>query len=219
MTNPCNSCELQGFLFMTYRSVTEWTSHTALRRGIQGYPFMSFRAATRNPEIPAKAGTRKRHFTGPRIECGVCSFFSAARRTNQEAPPLLSGFVGRRLAPSSGAAELAALRQSSPSLLGRLASSRPDKGGVYRYDAEAWAYCTWRGVDVIPRPRNTRSCPTALRRGIQVVPAVACQNVHAGNRTRWRRRRKYGMKMGAERYRDTDSGAYRPPGWRLVQFL
>ena len=28
-----------------------------------------------------------------------------------------------------GAAELAALRQSSPSLLGRLASSRPDKGG------------------------------------------------------------------------------------------
>ena len=38
MTNPCNSCELQGFLFMTYRSVTEWTSHTALRRGIQEYP-------------------------------------------------------------------------------------------------------------------------------------------------------------------------------------
>ena len=71
MTNPCNSCELQGFLFMTYRSVTEWTSHTALRRGIQGYPFMSFRAVTRYPEIPAKAGTRKRHFTGPRIECGV----------------------------------------------------------------------------------------------------------------------------------------------------
>ena len=28
-----------------------------------------------------------------------------------------------------GAAELAALRQSSPSLLGRLASSLPDKGG------------------------------------------------------------------------------------------
>ncbi|GEM_PF-3763817 len=62
MTNPCNSCELQGFLFMTYRSVTEWTSHTALRRGIQEYPFMSFRTAMRNPEIPAKAGTRKRHY-------------------------------------------------------------------------------------------------------------------------------------------------------------
>ena len=147
------------FCLMSFRGVTEWTSHTALRRGIQGYPFMSFRAVTRYPEIPAKAGTRKRHFTGPRIECGVCSFFSAARRTNQEAPPLLSGFVGRRLAPSSGAAELAALRQSSPSLLGRLASSRPDKGGVYRYDAEAWAYCTWRGVDVIPRPRRCHTAP------------------------------------------------------------
>ena len=59
----------------------------------------------------------------------ICSFFSAARRTNQEAPPLLSGFIDRRLAPPSGAAELAALRQSSPSCRGRLASSRPDKGG------------------------------------------------------------------------------------------
>ena len=208
MTNPCNSHELQGFLFVAFRTLRPDVAasvmlylmrrfgHTAPRRGIQEYSFMSFRTVMRNPEIPAKAGTRKRHFTGPRIECGVCSFFSAARRTNQEAPPLLSGFVGRRLAPSSGAAELAALRQSSPSLLGRLASSRPDKGGVYRYDAEAWAYCTWRGVDVIPRPRNTRSCPTALRCGIQVVPAVACQNVHVGNRTRWRRWRKYGMKMG-----------------------
>ena len=29
---------------------------------------MSFRTVMRNPEIPAKAGTRKRHFTGPRIE-------------------------------------------------------------------------------------------------------------------------------------------------------
>ena len=162
MTNPCNSCELQGFLFNVIPRSDAVSRDT---------PFMSFRAVTRYPEIPAKAGTRKRHFTGPRIECGVCSFFSAARRTNQEAPPLLSGFVGRRLAPSSGAAELAALRQSSPSLLGRLASSRPDKGGVYRYDAEAWAYCTWRGVDVIPRPRNTRSCPTALRRGIQRIYA------------------------------------------------
>ena len=141
MTNPCSSHELQGFLFVAFRTLRPDVAasvmlylmrrfgHTALRRGIQGYPFMSFRAVTRYPEIPAKAGTRKRHFTGPRIECGVCSFFSAARRTNQEAPPLLSGFVGRRLAPSSGAAELAALRQSSPSLLGRLASSRPDKGG------------------------------------------------------------------------------------------
>ena len=59
----------------------------------------------------------------------LCSFFSAARRTNQEAPPLLSGYLARRLAPPSGAAELAALKQSSPLFLNRLASSRPDKGG------------------------------------------------------------------------------------------
>ena len=66
----------------------------------------------------------------------LCSFFSTARRTNQEAPPLLSGFIVRRLAPPSGAAELAALRQSSPSYLGRLASSRPDKGGGYHRDGK-----------------------------------------------------------------------------------
>ena len=50
----------------------------------------------------------------PGCNAGRCSFFSAARRTNQEAPPRLSGFVARRLAPPSGAAELAALRHSSP---------------------------------------------------------------------------------------------------------
>ena len=91
----------------------------------------------RNPVNTGKS-THKIHFplrslTGPRAATrgdGICSFFSAVRRTNQEAPPLLSGFFGRRLAPPSGAAELAALKQSSPSLLGRLASSRPDKGGA-----------------------------------------------------------------------------------------
>ena len=64
----------------------------------------------------------------------LCSFFSIARRTNQEAPPLLSGFLARRLASPSGAAELAALKQSSPVFLGRLASSRPDKGGLVLCD-------------------------------------------------------------------------------------
>ena len=70
---------------------------------------------------------------GPRIVVRgdpVCSFFSAARRTNQEVPPLLSGILARSLSPPSGAAELAVLKQSSPFFLGRLASSRPDKGGV-----------------------------------------------------------------------------------------
>ena len=59
----------------------------------------------------------------------ICSFFSAARRTNQEAPPLLSGLFARSLLPPSGAAELASLRQSSPYILRRQAPSRPDKGG------------------------------------------------------------------------------------------
>ena len=71
--------------------------------------------------------------SGPRIVVRgdpVCSFFSTARRTNQEVPPLLSGFLARSLSPPSGAAELAVLKQSSPFFLGRLVSSRPDKGGV-----------------------------------------------------------------------------------------
>ena len=70
---------------------------------------------------------------GPRIVVRgdpVCSFFSTARRTNQEAPPLLSGILARSLSPPSGAAELAVLKQASPFFLGRLVSSRPDKGGV-----------------------------------------------------------------------------------------
>ena len=41
-----------------------------------------------------------------------CSFFSAARRTNQEAPPLLSGYLVRRLAPPSGLRN--SLRSDSP---------------------------------------------------------------------------------------------------------
>ena len=103
----------------------------------------SFRATTRNPGIFGQKITQDtramrpysshRHLQklDPASNAGdtTCSFFSAARRTNQEAPPLLSGFIARRLAPPSGAAELAALRQSSPSCRGRLASSRPDKGG------------------------------------------------------------------------------------------
>ena len=63
------------------------------------------------------------------LSFSICSFFSAARRTNQEAPPLLSGLFARSLLPPSGAAELASLRQSSPGFLCRQASSRPDKGG------------------------------------------------------------------------------------------
>lgn len=81
------------------------------------------------------------------------SFFSTARRTNQEAPPLLSGFVARRLAPPSGAAELAALRHSSPLCLGRLASSRPDKGGRGTLHA---SFRSFRATMRYPGEENTR---------------------------------------------------------------
>ena len=99
-----------------------------------GEALSSFRAATRNPGAPARDYVNKSPacslWTPHRVRVTrLCSFFSAARRTNQEAPPLLSGYLARRLAPSSGAAELAALKQSSPLFLNRLASSRPDKGG------------------------------------------------------------------------------------------
>ena len=99
-----------------------------------GEALSSFRAATRNPGAPARDYVNKSPacslWTPHRVRVTrLCSFFSAARRTNQEAPPLLSGYLARRLAPPSGAAELAALKQSSPLFLNRLASSRPDKGG------------------------------------------------------------------------------------------
>ncbi len=42
------------------------------------------------------------------------SFFSTARRTNQEAPPQLSGLLACRYGRRRGAAELAPLKQSSP---------------------------------------------------------------------------------------------------------
>ncbi len=123
-----------------------WTPHRVrgdtMRIG-DGEALSSFRATTRNPEIPGHGITQYsrtvRHYStlchlqswAPhRVRVTrLCSFFSAARRTNQEAPPLLSGYLARRLAPPSGAAELAALKQSSPLFLNRLASSLPDKGG------------------------------------------------------------------------------------------
>ena len=86
----------------------------------------------------------------------VCSFFSTARRTNQEAPPLLSGFFARSLLPPSGAAELAALKQSSPCFLRRQAPSRPDKGGV-----SCWTCLLFFST---PSPRNYRSSVSPLYR-------------------------------------------------------
>ena len=59
-----------------------------------------------------------------------CSFFSAARRTNQEAPPQLSGFSARRLGRRRGLRN--SLRSNSPRPFSSvfLASSPPDKGGI-----------------------------------------------------------------------------------------
>ena len=111
---------------MSYRAATWRLSHSAQRRGIQ---------------------------RTPGCNAGRCSFFSAARRTNQEAPPLLSGFVARRLVPPSGAAELAALRHSSPLCLGRLASSRPDKGGGGTLHA---SFRSFRATMRYPGEENTR---------------------------------------------------------------
>ena len=107
---------------------TGLSRHSAPRRGIQKYRQDITQDARAVRPYSSHCHLQK---LDPASSAGdtLCSFFSTARRTNQEAPPLLSGYLVRRLAPPSGAAELAALRQSSPSLLGRLASSLPDKGG------------------------------------------------------------------------------------------
>ena len=61
--------------------------------------------------------------------CVICSFFSTARRTNQEAPPQLSGFWARRYGRRRGLRN--SLRSNSPRPFSSvfLATSPPDKGG------------------------------------------------------------------------------------------
>ena len=61
----------------------------------------------------------------------ICSFFSTARRTNQEAPPLLSGFWVRRRSRRRGLRN--SLRSDSPRPFSSvfLATSPPDKGGDF----------------------------------------------------------------------------------------
>ena len=62
--------------------------------------------------------------------CFICSFFSTARRTNQEAPPQLSGFWVRRYGRRRGLRN--SLRSDSPRPFPSvfLATSPPDKGGI-----------------------------------------------------------------------------------------
>ena len=63
----------------------------------------------------------------------ICSFFSTARRTNQEAPPLLSGFWARRRSRRRGLRN--SLRSDSPRPFSSvfLATSPPDKGGDFAF--------------------------------------------------------------------------------------
>ena len=65
--------------------------------------------------------------------CVICSFFSTARRTNQEAPPLLSGFWVRRRSRRRGLRN--SLRSDSPRPFSSvfLATSPPDKGGNFAF--------------------------------------------------------------------------------------
>ena len=65
--------------------------------------------------------------------CVICSFFSTARRTNQEAPPQLSGFWVRRRSRRRGLRN--SLRSDSPRPFSSvfLATSPPDKGGDFAH--------------------------------------------------------------------------------------
>ena len=65
--------------------------------------------------------------------CFICSFFSTARRTNQEAPPQLSGFWVRRRSRRRGLRN--SLRSDSPRPFSSvfLATSPPDKGGDFAH--------------------------------------------------------------------------------------
>ena len=60
----------------------------------------------------------------------ICSFFSPARRTNQEAPPQLSGLLACRYGRRRGLRN--SLRSNSPRPFPSvfLATSPPDKGGI-----------------------------------------------------------------------------------------
>ena len=65
--------------------------------------------------------------------CVICSFFSTARRMNQEAPPQLSGLLACRYGRRRGLRN--SLRSDSPRPFSSvfLASSPPDKGGDFAH--------------------------------------------------------------------------------------
>ena len=125
-----------------------WTPHRVrgdtMRIG-DGEALSSFRATTRNPEIPGHGITQYsrtvRHYStlchlqswAPhRVRVTrLCSFFSAARRTNQEAPPLLSGYLARRLAPPSSTQKMSRTFRST------ISKDIPAYLVIPRHDAES----------------------------------------------------------------------------------
>ena len=60
----------------------------------------------------------------------ICSFFSTARRTNQEAPPQLSGLLACRYGRRRGLRNSFRSDSPRPFPFVSLASSPPDKGGI-----------------------------------------------------------------------------------------
>ena len=110
--------------------------------------------------LPKKVLVTLNHF--------ICSFFSTARRTNQEVPPLLSGFWVRRYGRRRGLRN--SLRSDSPRPFSSvfLATSPPDKGGDF---ARAFAGLFNPSVFLTPSPYG-HSPYTAVRhrgRGICIT--------------------------------------------------
>ena len=210
MTNPCNSHELQGFFVGVIPpcdgvSRNTRSCHFALRRGIQKYRQRLVPASDTLLDPASSAGyvhssQQREERTKKRRRCYRALSVVGWRRPRGLRNSLRSDSPRPR--SSVGWPLPGPIKAESIATMQRLGHTA--RGG------ESMSYrAPGIPVHVLPRcDAVSRSCR-----------AVDCQNVHVGNRTRWRRRRKYGMKMGAERYRDTDSGAYRPPGWRVVQFL
>ena len=109
--------------------------------------------------------------------CVICSFFSTARRTNQEAPPQLSGFWVRRYGHRRGLRN--SFRSDSPRPFSSvsLATSPPDKGGDF---ARAFAGLFNPSVFLTPSPfghspyipfRNTPPC-CGTRQGERRVTSI-----------------------------------------------
>ena len=98
------------------------------------------------------------------VQTGItpfCSFFSAARRTNGGSAAAVIGLIARAATPHSGAAELALLKQSSPSSLIRLPPLLPDKCG-FTFSIACFVHSSLRREE---RTKKRRRCYRADRAG------------------------------------------------------